>query len=152
VLYPLAFIGGLALLAFILAFARAFAHPDQHRDWQWENYGIRANEMQVALALRPFQPQPSKPLLCRVIAPDGTLWESSAAADPVNLSLRRTWRMYPEDFKCPKCGQPPSETLADAYEVIWLEPRWGPLRRPLVRYMQHAPEREQAPETNERAS
>jgi hypothetical protein len=148
----------LVFLVFVaFKFVQAWMHPDQHPDWEWEDYGVPPDLWKLDLrSFAPLRPRPSRgrvtPLLCRVLAPDNSPWESFGPTlgglAPGDACLR--W--YPQDFKCPKCGQPPPEIPAGEYEITWLEPWRGPFRRPLLRYTQTAPEREQAPEPGGQAS
>jgi hypothetical protein len=130
------------LIFVLLKFGEAWRHPDRHRHWEWLDYGMPPDLWRVDIqSLGPLRPRsrhyPVKPLLCRVVAPDGSRWESSdfshtfAAGDAY-------MRWYPQDFRSPKSGQPPPGIFAGEYEVTWLEPKWGLLKRPLLRYTQTA--------------
>jgi hypothetical protein len=156
-LYSLAAVWVVFLVFVAFKFAQAFAHPDRQRDWDWLDYSGFEDVMRLELrSLAPLRPGPRPDLmttlLCRVVAPDKTLWESSRFSQDVNWPGSPTLRFYPHDFKCPKCGQPPLQILVGEYEITWLRPWRGPVRRPLLRYTQRVSEREQAPESSEQAS
>jgi hypothetical protein len=150
------------LLAFLFVvafmFVQAFAHPDRHSDWEWQDYGVPEDLWRLELrSLAPLRPQASrrrdvKPLLCRVLAPDKSLWESFVPTVTPWTTGDSRLRFYPQDFKCPKCGQPPPQILPGEYEITWSEPWWGPIRRPLLRYTQQTSLPEPAPESGGRAS
>jgi hypothetical protein len=142
-LYSLAAIWLVFLVFVAIKFVRAFAHPDQHKDWEWLDYGVSEDLWRIDLrSFAPLRPRSAyyqeKPLLVRVITPNGRLFESS---EPTEGTLARGdayLRWYPQDFRCPKCGQPPPGIPAGEYEITWLKPLWGPIRRPLLRYTQQA--------------
>jgi hypothetical protein len=156
-LWGLAAVWGVFLAFVFFKFVQALAHPDRHRDWEWLDYGIQKDSWRLEIkSFAPLRPRPLreniKPLRCRVIAPDGTLWKSSRPSGGGLWASGPYGRSYPEDFTCPKCGQPPPQILSGEYEITWLEPWRGPIRRPLLRYRQRTPEFEQAAESGERAS
>ena len=145
------------LLFVVFKFLWALAHPDLHRDWEWVDYGIQENLRKLELtSFAPLRPRSSrervKPLLCRVIAPDGSLWTSSRPSGGGMWASGPNTRSYPEDFKSPKTGQPPPRIPAGEYEITWLKPFWGPIGRPLVRYTQRMPEHGQETDSSERVS
>jgi hypothetical protein len=148
----------IVFLVFVaVKFAQAFAHPDLHRGWEWVDYSIGQDSWRLEVrSFAPLRPRPLleqiKPLRCRVIAPDGCRWESSSSSTGAATVTDPHGRFYPEDFTCPKCGQQPPQILAGEYEITWLQPAWGPFRRPMLRYTQRTPERVQAPEPGERES
>jgi hypothetical protein len=157
-LYSLAAVWLVFLVFVAFKFVQAWAHPDQHPDWEWVDYGVppdlwRLDLLSFApLRVRSLRRRNMTPLLCRVRTPDNSIYESFGPT-PGRVTGDACLRWYPQDFKCPKCGQsPPQQIPAGEYEVTWLKPWRGPVRRPLLRYTQQAPEREQAPASSEQAS
>jgi hypothetical protein len=149
----------LAFLVFVIfKFVQAWAHPDRHRSWERLDFSGFEGLMRLELrSLAPLRPGSSrrdlKPLLCRVVAPDKSLWKSWRPALLAVESWRQWVRFYPQDFTCPKCGQAPRQIPPGEYEITWLKPWCGPIKRPLLRYTQRAAtEPEQAPEPDVQAS
>jgi hypothetical protein len=141
-------------LVFVAAkFTQAFRHPDQHRDWELLDFRIEKDAWRVEVRYLGPRRRALKPLLCRVIAPDGINWISQGSATFIPDRHGLTSRMYPMDFKCPKCGQaPPVPIPLGEYEITWSEPRWGPVRRPLLRYSRQWIDFAQAPAPSEPGS
>jgi len=77
-LYGLAAVWVVFLVFVVSKFVQAFAHLDQHRDWEWLDYrGMHPMRLELR-SLKPLKPVPlgrdQKPLLCRVVAPDRSLF------------------------------------------------------------------------------
>jgi hypothetical protein len=132
-LYGIAAAGIVFGLFVLLKFFQALAHPDKHRHWGYLDYGDSGSDGTFRLQLQSRKtlqlgPITQRPLICRVRAPDKSLWESKGAPPGHGPALR----MYPRDFENRNGEQVPL-LRAGAYEVTWLEPR-GPFLRPLLRY------------------
>jgi hypothetical protein len=161
-LYVLAAVGLAFLVIVAFEFAKAFANPGKHRDWEWVDYtGYQEDLMRLELrSLTPLRPRRwqqglPRPLLCRVIAPDGSVWDSF---QPSPATPERPWagsstlRFYPSDFRCPTCRQQPPAIQEGEYLVTWWELR-RVFRRPLLRHsVRQSFSHEQALESDEPAS
>jgi hypothetical protein len=74
---PLAFLGVVAF-----TFTRAFKRPGKHRDWDRLDYGVHEDLLRLRVrSLEPLRPRsgpPKPPLVCRIVAPGGSVWISYA--------------------------------------------------------------------------
>jgi hypothetical protein len=128
----------LVFLVFVaIKSVRAFAHTDQHQNWEWLDFRLFRDFVARRCAV-------VRATTAAIVAPSGeaaavprsgarrSRWESSAPTegDPASDAYLR-W--YPKDFKCPKSGQRPPGIPAGEYEITWLRPwRWR-IRRPTFR-------------------
>jgi hypothetical protein len=123
---------------------KALRNPGINSKWEWVNW-TGLGEGDFRLDIRPLEPlrtrrmkTPESPtrLWCRVIAPDGSVWDSfEPSPSSVPHPATETMRFYPAHFRCPACRQPPAELTAGTYWVEWWKVhRVRLFNRPLLRY------------------
>jgi 4-amino-4-deoxy-L-arabinose transferase-like glycosyltransferase len=112
----------LAVVAFYLV--GATSHPDRHREWERLDYGGMSGGL-MKLEIRQLGPlrmrsyrDPEKPLLCRVVAPNGSSWVSERPVEGQWAAAgRESMRLYPSDFSCSSCGQQPPSRNAGSTKL-----------------------------------